>query len=746
MDVAKGLPEELRELTGYHCLNTTKDLKKYLAVVDTDSVLDEITMKNDEGTTMKLKAFVSNHSKALAGLFERRTDLTKFYDSTTLKPDVHAFAAQILDARAKAEKAKRQRQKQVEFNTRSNEYEYRVVKPQCLQYLKPINTADNSFVRRFIAKRRSGSTVDLVFLDEEDHNKIYEIETGRDATYNNLPSKTLEKIGYDLLDLLAAFSNEIKGSAPSDEFESFEAVSWKTAKDKESIKKYCDFVDGLKIERYFDDKWCEAHGRTPYPHILLELCKLVSLVQVTYDDKGHRSCHAIRYEIDFETNEPKKLATVALKAIVEGHFTTYDASSLPERQMHTMTNLGDDLARYYVPKPAEFESKATDNDALIRECLHHLPKTLQKFMMVFWRLDTHRSREMLARLMFYIGMLFDAEALCSQALAIAGPGGVGKTTLVISNIKVALEKRNGSGFCTTQRSGIFLQKFEGRSGCFNSVFCVIDEYDGHSAFEDGSWYKEASGATSRDATLSLTMLNRANIDVDIANLHMAFLNNNENMFLKGDAERRRILPIQMDGLKGSAEDMWMLTKPEYYEPFFEACWHYYTLTALRKKSSSDYFILTDDEYEQFLVDGKVPYDQIKDAARHAFENDSYLRKHYTMIDSADMFGDRDLFEHLFDLCFTLDSDSVVKTSDILKQISEAVLSDDELRSSGAFEFEKGQRLVQTSGKATGWSRFRKWIGRKYGNIDLEAKMDKNTRAWAGLRLKPINSKKSDFIA
>ena len=83
--------------------------------------------------------------------------------------------------------------------------------------------------------------------------------------------------------------------------------------------------------------------------------------------------------------------------------------------------------------------------------------------------------------MFFVGATIDAHGMGSQALASADGGGNGKSGFNLDFIGHALNHATDSTFVTFQDSNIFTQDFSGRSNVFDSILCIVDEYDGRTA-------------------------------------------------------------------------------------------------------------------------------------------------------------------------------------------------------------------------------------------------------------------------
>lgn len=754
MEQAKGLPSELKDVFGLHVEIENKEpaakllqkAKKAKTVEKRDEVLTQIKLVDRDGCTMPLKKFVASQHTALVQLFKRRTDIQSFVkedDGTFV--DVEAFLEGIQGARTKAIKGKTKAVADSGFNYRSGDYHREETVLQFNSAFKMVNATDDLFFNKFFAIKREGSQTRTVLVDREDHCTMYEIPNMTTDEMEDIPESLLKRLNDDISMYVSLFDEFLRNTSPEIErvHESVKkVVPWRDVKDgKRTLDEYVEFVDNYLIERAFDDEWCKANNHTPIPHLVMLMHDKVYTVihsdTVKTDDGKTTTINTpIRYELGFANYiGPKGYVVELFKDMFRHKYDSYNAPA--PLTVFPLSNTDGELCRHFIKTPKRYHTRSTNNDELLQECLEISGPELTEYFATLWRIDgdsdqSKLSREQLGREMFFVGGCIDATGRGSQALTAADSGGNGKTGCNIDFIGHALNKTTDPTFCTFQDSNIFTQDFSGRSNVFDSILCIVDEYDGRSALDDKSWFKKVTGTNSADATFSTKELNRKNIDHNISHMKFMFLCNAESMVLGSDAARRRTLPVVFDGLEGDYDfkaNLPMLK--EHFGQFLTACWHYYNHTALRNKSD-DYIILTPEEYLTFLGDGVVPYTQTKDAARNAFLNDPRLQNHYTMMDFTNKWANDELYEELFDTCFVADEESLVPAKDLYKHVAKVYNDHDELNSQALLEFEKGADDFKR-GKSTGWNTFCKWISKKYEYVNFRYKT-KGKSYVKGLRL------------
>lgn len=739
---SKGLPSELKDVFGVHVEIETKETaakllqraKKAKTKEARDGIVDQIKMVDTNGCTTPLKFFVTSHHTLLADLFKRRKDLTPFIrvdDNTFI--DVLAFLEEIQDARSKAIKGKTRSVADADINYRAGEYRKEETILQFNSAFKLVNETDNLFFHKYFAVKKEGSQIRTVLVNREDHCTMYEIPDVTSDEIEDIPDALLNRINDDISLYVSLFDDFLRNTSPEIEkvHESInKVIPWRSVQSgKYTLEDYVDFVDKYLIERAFDDEWCKANKRTPIPHLVLLMHD--SVYKVIHDEiieKGNGEpktvATPIRYELGFgKYNGPKGYVVKLFKMLNTHKYDSYDAPA--PMTVLPLSNTDGELCRHFIEKPKRYSSRSSNNDELLKEAIKLCGPEITEYLKTLWRIDgeddcNKLSREQLGREMFFVGSTIDATGMGSQALASADGGGNGKTGFNIDFIGHALNKATDSTFCTFQDSNIFTQDFSGRSNVFDSILCIVDEYDGKSALDDKSWFKKVTGANSEEATFSTKELNRKNIDHNISHMKFMFLCNVETMVLGSDAARRRTLPIVFDGLEGDYDFKNELPNlKNHFDQFLLGCWHYYTHTALRNKSD-DYITLTPEEYLKFLDDGVVPYTQTKDAARNAFMNDPRLQAHYTMMDFTNKWANDELYDELFEACFEADEESVVSARDVYKHVAHIYNDRDELNSQALLEFERGADDFKR-GKGTGWSSFSKWITKKYPYVNFKYK-------------------------
>lgn len=740
---AKGLPSELDERFGLHVEIEGKEaaakllgkIQKAKSADQRNALVGRIKLVDNLKCTTPLTAFVTKYHTQLVSLFKDRQDLLSFIkedDATYV--DAVAFLTGIQDARTKAIKGKTQSLADAGFNYRTDSYKRSQVDFQFSSAFKTVNTTDNLFFNKYFAIKREGSQVRTVLVDRTDHCTMYDIPFVRNnVEVEDIPDSLLSRINEDLALYVTLFDDFLHHTPPQMEElhdDAKNVVFWRDVESKKhTVEEYVDFIDNYLIERVFDDEWCKANNRTPIPHVVLLLhdsvCQVFRNEEYQKEDGSLTTISTpIRYEIAFNKyNGPKSYVYRLFKALSANLYDAYDAPT--PYNVVPLSNTDGELCRHYIKPPQRYNTKATNNDELLTESIKLCGTEIEEYLASVWRIrgDSEQnklSREQLGREMFFVGACIDANGRGSQSLSSADCGGNGKTGCNIDFIGLSLNSITDHTFCTFQDSNIFTQDFSGRSNVFDSILCVIDEYDGRSALDDKSWYKKVSGTNSEDATFSTKELNSKNIDHNISHMKFMFLCNVEAMVLGSDAARRRTLPVVFDGLEGDYDFKENLPKlRKQFPKFLEGCWHYYQNTALRNKSD-DYIILTPEEYIKFLGDGVVPYTQTKDAARNAFMNDPRLQNHYTMMDFTNKWANDELYEELFEACFVADEEAVVSARELYTHVAKVYNDNDELSSQALLEFEKGCDDFKR-GKGTGWSTFTKWIIKKYPFVNFKYK-------------------------
>lgn len=742
IEQAKGLPSELRDVFDLHveidnnetAAKLLQKAKKAKTKEKKDEIIGQIRLVDKEGCTTPLKAFVTKQHTRLVQLFKRRKDLVSFIkedDGTFV--DVVAFLDGIQDARSKAIKGKTRAVADSDINYRAGDHRRDETILQFNSAFKLVNKTDDLFFNKYFAVKKEGSQIRTVLVDREDHCTMYEIPDLTSDDIEDIPDSLLNRINDDIAMYVSLFDAFLRNTSPEIEkvHESTnKVVTWRDVQNgRHTVDEYVAFVDNYLIERAFDDEWCKADGRDPIPHLVLLMQDTVYTVlqsETIRTDEGKTITidTPIRYELGFSKYNGPKGYVVKLFKMLSAH--KYDSYNAPApMNVLPLSNTDGELCRHFIELPRSYKTRSTDNDELLKECIKLCGDELTTYFKTLWRIegDTDQnklSREQLGREMFFVGSCIDATGMGSQALAAADGGGNGKTGVNIDFIGHALNKATDATFCTFQDSNIFTQDFSGRSNVFDSILCIVDEYDGRSALDDKSWFKKVTGTNSEDATFSTKELNRKNIDHNISHMKFMFLCNVESMVLGSDAARRRTLPVVFDGLEGDYDFKTNLPMlKEHFDQFLRGCWHYYSHTKLRNKSD-DYILLTPEEYLKFLEDGVVPYTQTKDAARNAFMNDPRLQNHYTMMDFTNKWANDELYEELFDACFVPDEESIVSARDVYTHVAKVYDNTEELNSQALLEFEKGADDFKR-GKGTGWSTFTKWVTKKYPFVNFKYK-------------------------
>lgn len=664
----KGLPSEMRAITGGALKSASgtpiEEIRKKLMKLNrskTKGSIDQAAydkktaeIANDlvfaEGLNQTSLLYnLGTHSPEIQNLFTRRPDLQFCeYDANGYKNlDLLKLINLTIDARFKANQAASIRATE-EANIQNARISDRAKEAVELNFEplynkdiqpSPKNDADRKFVEKYLVRVKTEDGAKTVF---KWNGKPYDIpnwnRTGqtRSEALNELPDELKDSIDHDLQSYFEQFKLYLKSCSPENErYLNPEPLDLDGVPDSEILKVKKAFVSQYSIEGNFIDLY---RGSGVIPSFLLGFIKNINKVGTFYwvkdpdtrqMKKEYKWSH---YEIELADDYAKRPRPDFFVGFFIEHFNEFFAEydkSMPVNPK-LMTNSKLELADYYFQIPAVEKDFNGNNDELLQHCLSMLPKDTRDFYFRKFDLDKPEGREMFGRLLFFIASILDASNNSAQSLCLANSGGTGKTLILcdvlLSWMKSLMGKKFGS---KPANSNIFTEKFQNRTGIFDSVLTILDEYDGKSAYDDSSWYKVVTGSNGDDAELSVQSLRENNQLKNTAHMKFIFCTNTDCITLPSRGARRRSLPLEM---KQKVADGWCqeeLVKKlkEEMPETVKAAFTYYYNTKLRDPSGY-YFITTVEDYLDYLQTGKLRYQTTEEMADYAFRYDDRFSEVY----------------------------------------------------------------------------------------------------------------------
>ena len=523
-EALRGLPAEMRDITGGALKsasgtpleNIRKKVKKLQNSLNKGSitkhsydqkvaeVANELVYAEGLNQTSLLYNLTS-HSVEVQNLFQRRPDL-KFcdYDTNGLKDlDILALLDLTISARMKANSAAASQAADdaVLQNVRATE---RAVEPIKLNFqplyrkeiqLSPKNQADRKFYEKFFARiREEDGSRDVIKWK----GKPYDIPTWgkggnqtRSEALNSLPDDLKDAMDQELQTYIEQLRNNIKSCSPENErYLDPEPLDLDGVSDENRSQVVHEFIGQYQLERNFID--CYMGGGV-IPIFILGLIKSINRVGKSYlekdpDSKQMKKCYKwTHYELELEDNYSQRPRPDFYVGYFIEHyhdkFSEWDKSRPVDPKL--MSNSRLELADYYFQIPEVERGLEMDNDSLLKHCMTMLPEVTRDFYSRKFELDKPEGREMFGRLLFFTASVLDASNNAAQSLCLANSGGTGKTFILCDVIMSWMKSQIGKKFGSKPaNSNIFTEKFQNRTGVFDSVLTILDEYDGKTAYDD----------------------------------------------------------------------------------------------------------------------------------------------------------------------------------------------------------------------------------------------------------------------
>ena len=680
----------------------------------------------EEGTNrLSLMSVVSSKMAELQNLFKRRQDLQFVkYDPTKSQPeiDVQTLLARTIEARMMANSA--QAMKSTEASKIENVRDrQRVVEPVQMNFSplicpqlqpSPKNSSDRKFMDKYFARIRTDSgSEDVLKWD----GKPYSIPSwaknsgmSRSEALNSIPDDLKDSLDREIHYYVDEFKRRIQLCSPENErYLNPDPLEEFTDADKKA------FVDQFQLEKHFID----FNNPDPIPFFIATFIKNINRVgSVEIVKKGkeiEKKYHWTHYEVELEDNYSQKPRP---DYYVNQFFSVYadkfkEWNKMPVQDPKLMTNSRLELANYYFQIPEVEKNLEMNNDELLLHCLDMLPKTTRDFYGRKFHLETAEGREMFGRLAFFIASVLDASNTSAQSLGFSNSGGTGKTFVLCDIMGSWMADQVGKHFLSKPaNSEFFTEKFQNRTGVFDSVLTVIDEYDGHSAYDDRSWYKVTTGSNGEDSELSVTSLRENNQLKNTAHMKFVFCTNNNEICLPSRGARRRTVPVEM---KKKEYDGWCqetlrkVLKKEMPE-FVKAAFTYYYNTELQDESGY-YFITTPEDYQQYLEDGKLRFKTTEEMADYAFLNDSRFNDVY-IITGAGCIANAPFYQEFIESTFDFDSNASMSYKDFMKTIRDAYVNNREAQAQELLELSEDRTTIKAT-KGSKLQSLKRWMQDQY---------------------------------
>jgi len=747
----KGLPAEMREITGGALKsasgapleNLYKKVRKLQNQLNKNTIdLKQYTQKKAEVTNDLVYADGLNQtsllynlrtrSNEIANLFQRRPDLQfcRFSANDVEDLDLVALIGLTINARFKAnqaasaqatEEAKLENSRAVERAKEAIDLNFEPLYRKEIQ-LTPKNREDRKFYEKYFARiRQDGGSRDVLKWE----GKPYDIPSWgkgpgmtRSDALNSLPDDLKDAIDQDLQKYINDLKDYIKDCSPENErYLNPEPLDLDGVSDQDRPKVIREFIGQYQLERYFID----AYTTNVVPIFILGLIKSINRVGQTYlvkdpDTKQMKKCYKwTHYEVELEDNYSQRpRPDFFVNYFIEHYhdkFAEWDKSKPVEPKL--MSNSKLELADYFFQLPSVDRDFNGNNDELIKHCLSMLPEVTRDFYGRKFYLDTPEGREMFGRLMFFTASVLDASNNSAQSLCAANSGGTGKTFIFCDVLMSWMNHQIGKGFGNKPaNSNIFTEKFQNRTGIFDSVLTILDEYDGHSAYDDSSWYKVVTGSNGDDAELSVQSLRENNQLKNTAHMKFIFCTNTDCITLPSRGARRRSLPIEMRQKEADGwcqEELLRKLKSEMSE-FVKASFTYYYNTKLRDPSGY-YFITTVEDYLEFLETGKLRAKTTEEMADYAFRYDDRFSNVYH-ITGMGTITNSSFYQELIEFGFEYDPEAVLTAREFRQALLRAYRRSDEAKAQKLLEVsEDGTDILATKGSK--FSSLKTWMKDQY---------------------------------
>lgn len=721
-----GLPSELHKIiTGVlkatdttieDILRKSKALDKKLLngkISESDYKTKKEALKNklyfadgDFNRTSLITAF-DQHVSELFSLQTRRTDLqfiTFSHERQIIDIDLTNFLALFIDARVKAAAcdARQHTISEMSENARVSEYTSKDVNLKFDYLLQTLrknghNSADDAFFNKyFVSMQQDNHLVTKVLWN----GHTYDLPDFRDPTIITLPKDCINAIDAELFEIYNRLCEHLITCSPKNE--RYMTVDWNSECDKK------EFISQYQIESIFLDEYAEG---SVIPMFFLRFVEIKKFgIQKEVGNKTITEW--THYRAVLPDNYASKPCSNFFVTYFLRHFKDFSCfmNSRHVVKPKLMTNAENDVADFYYKLPENEEVTFTNNDDLLQQCISRLPEFSREFYNRKFRLDNVYGREMFGRWMFFAASVLDASNTSAQSLCLSNSGGTGKTLMIGDIFGNWLNSSIGKKFYNRpQNSEVFKEDAAARTGVFSSVLNFMDEYDGHSAYDDRSWYKLVTGSNDSESVVSVKGLYQDNKSYDVAHMKFVFCTNTENICLPSSSCRRRTLPLIMnkyesDGL--SAETVIKRMKEEMPE-FIKAAFLYYRNTLLQDESKY-YSLLTQEDYDEFLKSGTMRFKDVLARNDYAFTHDERLLEIYTMTD-AGMWSNSPIYQEFLDACdFEYSADYKMTVKDFIDYCTEVYSKNVEFQREELFDMSDDGQVIKTL-KGSKFSIWKVWF-------------------------------------
>lgn len=280
------------------------------------------------------------------------------------------------------------------------------------------------------------------------------------------------------------------------------------------------------------------------------------------------------------------------------------------------------------------------------------------------------SPRMLARVLWYIGAMQDANNTAEQALIISDGGGTGKSTLM--EVLYKLFPENFFGFITNSTLDDRKDFALSERKTYEHHCLVLDEYDGKSI--NSPVFKNLIGTKT---PISMPVKNRQAIEHNFKGTKMIVLSN-EISVLETHAFRRRVIPVSFSiNHKGkdafAKKDIQELI--ETGKDFLNFCYRVYK-TCKCIKSNGEYYVLSPENEEKFKNGEDIDF-KAEVISMKAISNDPEVSEFFNVHDYEDSDLSIDFQEFIanhFEL--TDNEDDVVSARQLLEALSKLYETDE----------------------------------------------------------------------
>lgn len=637
----------------------------------------------------------------------RRTDLTFIefgHERQILDIDLTKFLQLFIDARiqAAASSAKKHTVTEMSENVRVSDYVSKDV-DMSFEYLLSVmkknghNSADDMFFNKFFVNVEQDKQLVTKILWQ---GHTYDIPDYKDTTVITLPRECVNAIDTELFEIYSRLCAHLSTCSPKNE--RYMIVDWTPEVDKK------EFISQYQIESIFFNEWA---GDAVIPMFFLKFINIKKFGIETITN-GKSFIEWTHYRAILPDNYSSKPCPNFFVTYLLKHFKEFSMYMTSRRVIKPklMTNSSDDIADFFYELPENENVVFSNNDDLLQKCIAKLPEFTKNFYNRKFGLDDIFGREMFGRWLFFTASVLDASNTSSQSLCISNAGGTGKTLMIGDIFGNWLNKNIGRKFYNRpQNSEVFKEDAAARTGVFDSVLNFMDEYDGHSAYDDKSWYKLVTGSNDDESIVSIKGLYQDNKSYDVAHMKFVFCTNTENICLPSSSCRRRTLPLIMNKYESdnmSAETVIRQMKEEMPD-FLKTAFLYYRNTPMQDDSKY-YSLLTQDDYMKFLNTGEFRFADVLARNDYAFTHDERLLEIYTMTD-AGMWANAPIYQEFLDLCnFEYDPDYKMTVKDFIDHCSQVYSDSVELQREELFDMSDDGQTIKTL-KGSKFSVWKTWF-------------------------------------